>query len=221
MPSSPPSSATPTLAELLVGCRRQEPAAQWALYERFALPMLAVAQRYAPSVADAEDALQEAFIKIFQKLDDQREPDAFPGWVRRIVVSTAITAWHKRRLRRTDFDLDDIHHVAAPEASALDHLTVAEVKALIDQLPTGCRLVMLLATIEGYTHPEIAELLGIAEAASRMQLARARQRLTVLVEAANRERTPAPVPFPKKAPVLTPAPAPSAPFHPLTTLLFQ
>lgn len=230
MSAAPLPSADPTLAALLAGCRRHDTAAQGALYERFALPMLAVAQRYAPSRADAEDALQEAFIKVFQKLDDQRDPAAFPGWVRRIVVRTAITAWHRRRLRRTDFELEDALHVPTPDGDALDHLTLAEVKALIDKLPAGCRLVMLLATIEGYSHPEISELLGIAEAASRMQLARARQRLTVLVQAASHERRPAPAPPPgaaarPPAATLPPAAASSAPsptpFHPLTTLLFQ
>ena len=194
MPPATPPSAAPSLAELLVRCRQHEPAAQWALYERFYGPMLLVSQRYAPTLADAEDALQDAFIKVFQKLNDQREPGAFAGWVRRIVVSTAIDAWHKRRLRRTDFALDEVYHLAAPDASAIEQLAVAEVRALIDRLPDGCRLVMLLYTVEGYAHAEIAELLGIGESASKAQLTRARQRLTVLVKAANRERAPAPVP---------------------------
>ncbi len=218
MPASPSSSAAaPSLAELLAGCRRREPAAQWALYDRFVGPMMAVSQRYAPSVADAEDALQDAFVKVFQKLDEQREPGAFAGWVRRIVISTAIDAWHKRRLRRIDFDLDDAHHVPAPHASALDQLTVAEIKDLIDQLPAGCRVVMLLYTVEGYAHPEIAELLGISESGSKAHLTRARQRLSLLVQAANRERLPAPT----ASPATMPPAAPAAPFHPLTTLLFQ
>lgn len=216
MASFPASSAAPTLAELLLGCRRHEPAAQWALYQRFALPMLTVAQRYAPTRADAEDALQDAFVKIFQKLDEQRDPAAFAGWVRRIVISTAITAWHKRRVRRVDFDLDDAHHVPTPEASALDQLAVEEVLTIIDQLPSGSRLVLLLATIEGYSHQEIGELLGIAESASRMQLTRARQRLTELVARANRERNPAPASRQGAPPAVS-----IPPFHPLTTLLFQ
>ncbi len=224
MPAPPlPSAAAagaPSLAEVLAGCRRHEPAAQWALYERFVGPMLAVAQRYAPSLADAEDALQEAFIKVFEKLPEQREPAAFAGWVRRIVISTAIDAWHKRRLRRTDFELDDAHHIAAPEASALDQLAVAEIKALMDQLPPVARLVMLLYTVEGYTHPEIAALLTISESGSKAHLTRARQRLTLLVQAAHRERRPAPPAPPATAKPPAPA-APSVPFHPLTTLLFQ
>lgn len=225
MAASPSSAAAaPSLADLLAGCRRHEPAAQLALYERFARPMLLVAQRYAPSRPDAEDALQDAFIKIFQKLPEQREPGAFAGWVRRIVISTAIDAWHKRRLRRQDFDLEDVHHVAAADASAIEQLTVAEVKALMDRLPAGCRLVMLLYTVEGYAHAEIADLLGIAESASKMQLTRARQRLSQLVEAASRERRPALAsspPTPSFPAPTTRADSPTTPFHPLTTLLLQ
>lgn len=218
VPASSSAAAATSLTDLLAGCRRHEPAAQWALYDRFVGPMMHVAQRYAPSQADAEDALQDAFIKVFQKLPDQRDPAAFPGWVRRIVVSTAIDAWHKRRLRRADFDLDDVQHLAAPHASALDQLAVAEIKHLIDKLPAGCRLVMLLYTVEGYSHPEIATLLGISESGSKAHLTRARQRLTHLVAAAHRELRPAP---PAHLPTVVAPEVPAAPFHPLTTLLFQ
>ena len=211
-----PASASSGLAELLAGCRRQEPAAQWALYDRFVGPMLVVAQRYAPSLADAEDALQEAFIKIFQKLPEQREPAAFPGWVRRIVISTAIDAWHKRRRHLPEFDLSEVQHLPALEASALDQLTVAEVKVLIDQLPPVCRMVMLLYTVEGYQHPEIAQLLTISESGSKAHLTRARQRLSALVEAASRERRPA-----SKPPPVVPTSAAAPPLHPLSILLFQ
>ncbi len=198
---------------MLARCRRQEPAAQWALYQQFAMPMLAVAQRYAPSAADAEDVLQDAFIRIFERLPEQREPATFPGWVQRIVVRTAINAWHKRRLRRDDLDLDEVHHVAAPDASAIQQLTVAEVKVLIDQLPPVARLVLLLYTVDGYAHAEIAELLHISESGSKAHLSRARQRLAALVHAAGLERVAAPPPADR-------SPSPT-PFHPLTTLLLQ
>ncbi len=214
------------LPDLLVRCRRFEPAAQWALYNRFAGPMLTVVTRYAPTLADAEDILQDAFIKVFQKLHEQREDGAFAGWVRRIVVSTAIDAWHHRRVRRTGFDLDEAHQLPAPDASAIERLTLEEVKALIDRLPDGCRLVLLLYTVEGYSHAEIAALLGIGESGSKAQLTRARQRLTALARADSRERSPAPpTPAPSAPPntVRRPDlhPASEAPFNPLTVLLFQ
>ncbi|MBC7447607.1 MAG: sigma-70 family RNA polymerase sigma factor, partial [Hymenobacteraceae bacterium] len=192
MSARPPSSAAPaaTLAELLARCRRYEPAAQRTLYDRFAGPMLALARQYAPTTADAEDALQEAFIKVFQRLPDQLVEGAFAGWVRQIVVRTALDAWQRRRARLPTFELDAAHHLPAPDASAVEQLTLAEVRALIERLPDGCRLVLLPYTVEGYSHAEIAAALSIGESASSAQLARARQRLAVLVAAATREKRP-------------------------------
>lgn len=186
--------------------------------------MLGLALRYAPTPADAEDAVQDAFVQVFGRLDEQLVPGAFAGWVRRIVIRTALNAGRRHRVRRVDFDLDDARHVPTPEASAIEKLTFDEVQLLIDRLPDGCRLVLLLFTIEGYAHAEIAETLGITETNSKVLLTRARQRLTGLVQAAGRERTaprPAPTPTaPTTLPGSAPA-APTAPFHPLTTLLFQ
>lgn len=217
-----PASATDNgLADLLVRCRRHEPAAQRALYERFAGPMLALARQYAPSVADAEDALQDAFLKVFQRLPEQQVAGAFAGWVRRIVVNTALDLWDKRRVRRPAFALDDLHHVPTPDASAIDQLALAEVRALIDRLPDGCRLVLLLYTVEGYTHAEIGQQLGIGESASKAQLTRARQRLAALVNAHARERGPAPGLPPAGVPSATDSPSRPTPFHPITALLFQ
>lgn len=187
--------------------------------------MLALARQYAPSAADAEDAVQDAFVVIFQRLSEQRVEGAFAGWARQIVVRRALNGWQRQRNRHVDMGLDDIPHVPTPEASAEEQLTVAEVRALIGQLPEGCRLVLLLYTVEGYSHAEIGEQLGIGESASSAQLSRARQRLTALVAAASRERRPAP---PPGAPAGRAAPVPDAPpdlrpsvFHPLSTLLFQ
>ena len=213
------------LAELLARCRQLEPAAQRALYERFAGPMLALARQYAPTPADAEDALQEAFIKVFQRLPEQRVDGAFAGWVRQIVVRTALDAWQSRQTRRPTFDLDAAQHVPTSDASAVEQLTLDEVRGLIGRLPEGCRLVLLLYTVEGYSHTEIGAALGIGASASSAQLTRARQRLGALVAAATREARPAPPgAVPTSAPAGTSAPpAADRPvsFQPLTTLLFQ
>ena len=222
MSASPLPSADVALADLLTRCRRREPAAQQTLYERFAGPMFLLALRYAPTTADAEDALQDAFLKVFQLLDDQVVPGAFAGWVRRIVIRTALNAGRSRRVRRVEFELDDAHHVPTPDASVIEQLTFSEVQALIDRLPEGCRLVLLLYTIEGYSHAEIAVLLGVGESASKAQLTRARQRLTLLVQQASRERAAHP-PAPAGQPTArADASASLSPhFHPITALQFQ
>jgi RNA polymerase sigma-70 factor (ECF subfamily) len=187
--------------------------------------MLALARQYAPSGADAEDAVQEAFVVIFQRLSEQRVEGAFAGWARQIVVRKALNGWQRQRSRRVDLGLDDIPHVPTPEASAEVQLTVAEVRALIGQLPEGCRLVLLLYSVEGYSHAEIGQQLGIGESASSAQLSRARQRLAALVAAASRERRPAPPPEMAASRAHSPAEPAAAdrpmPFHPITTLLFQ
>ncbi len=191
----------PDLALLLARCHRREPAAQRALYARYAPTMLAVARRYAASLPEAEDVLQDAFVKVFTYLDNFRGDGSLEGWIRRIVVSTAIDAWHRHRaLRQLTDRLDDTHHhLPAPESDALARLSADEVLALIELLPDGCRLVLLLYTVDGYAHAEIGELLGITESTSKAQLSKARRRLVALLHDQEKERiafTPASPVFP-------------------------
>lgn len=165
---------------LLAACRRREPAAQRALYARYAGRMLGVARRYVHSVAEAEDILQDAFVKMFARLGEFRAEGAFEGWLRRIVVTTALNHWQSGQHRRQQMLLEDVPEPFAPDADAFDRLTVAEVLALMEQLPDGCRLVLNLYAVDGYTHGEIAELLGIQESTSKAQLSKARKQLTLL-----------------------------------------
>lgn len=168
------------LSELLRRCGRREPAAQRALYARYAGRMLGVARRYTSSVAEAEDVLQDAFVKMFARLGDFRAEGSFEGWLRRIVVTTALNHWQSGQHRRQQALLDDVPEPCAPDADAFDRLAVAEVLALMEQLPDGCRLVLNLYAVDGYTHGEIAELLGIQESTSKAQLSKARKQLTLL-----------------------------------------
>ncbi|TGE21752.1 RNA polymerase sigma factor [Hymenobacter aquaticus] len=170
----------PDLPLLLARCHRGEPAAQRALYTLYASKMLGVARRYARSVPEAEDILQDAFVKVFTRLAEFRGEGSFEGWVRRIVVTTAINHWQSGRLQRQKVLLEDVEEPSAPEADALDRLTVTEVLALIDRLPDGCRLVLLLYAVDGYSHAEISELLGIQESTSKAQLSKARKHLLLL-----------------------------------------
>ncbi|MCR5890009.1 sigma-70 family RNA polymerase sigma factor [Hymenobacter sp. J193] len=168
------------LEDLLLRCRRREPAAQRALYARYAGQMLGVARRYTRTVPEAEDILQDAFVKVFTYLDDFRAQGSLEGWIRRIVVTTAITYWQSGKMRRQQVVLDEVVEPIAPDADVLDRLTVAEVLKLVEQLPDGCRLVLMLYAVDGYTHGEISELLGIQESTSKAQLSRARKQLNVL-----------------------------------------
>ena len=142
--------------------------------------MLGVARRYAQSVPEAEDILQDAFVKAFTRLPEFRAEGSFEGWLRRIVVTTALNHWQSGQQRRQLLPLDDAPEPFAQEADALDRLGVAEVLALMQRLPDGCRLVLNLYAVDGYSHGEIAELLGIQESTSKAQLSKARKQLHLL-----------------------------------------
>ncbi|WP_201977708.1 RNA polymerase sigma factor [Hymenobacter rubidus] len=168
------------LDELLAACRRYEPAAQRKLYARYAALMLGVARRYTRSLDEAEDILQDAFIKVFTRLNEFRGEGSFEGWMRRTVVNTALNHWQSGQHRRQQLLLDDVPEPFAPDADAFDRLGVAEVLALMERLPEGCRMVLNLYAIDGYTHGEIAEMLGIQESTSKAQLSKARKQLHLL-----------------------------------------
>ena len=168
------------LPDLLHRCRLREPAAQRALYGRYAARMLGVARRYTTSVAEAEDILQDAFVKVFTYLGEFRADGSLEGWIRRIVVTTALNHWQSGKNRRQHSPLDELPDPPDIAADALEQLSVAEVLKLMEQLPDGCRLVLTLYAIDGYTHGEIAELLHIQESTSKAQLSKARKQLVAL-----------------------------------------
>ena len=165
---------------LLTACRRGEAAAQQRLYQRLAYGLMGVCLRYCPNRAEAEDALQNTFVKIFTRLDQYRGQGPFEAWARRIAVTTSLHALERHRLRHpvahADFDALTAD-VPAAEPSALDQLAAADLLALLATLPPGYRTVLNLYAVEGYSHQEIGELLGIAEGTSKSQLARARRLL--------------------------------------------
>lgn len=143
---------------------------------------MGVCLRYCPSRAEAEDALQNTFVKIFTRLDQYRGEGPFEAWARRIAVHTALHAVERHRLReRNGFGSesweDDAAHLPSPEPSALDALAAEDLLRHLAALPLGYRTVLNLYAVEGYAHAEIAQLLGISEGTSKSQLARGRQLL--------------------------------------------
>ncbi|WP_046243376.1 RNA polymerase sigma factor [Hymenobacter terrenus] len=180
-------SATPDLDILLARCLRREPAAQRALYLRYAGRMLGIARRYAYTVPEAEDILQDAFVKVFTHLGEYRAGGSLEGWIRRIVVTTAISHWRNGRLRHANEapPLEEVPRSIVIDAVALEGLKVTEVLKLIERLPHGCRVVLLLYAVDGYSHGEISELLGIQESTSKAQLSKARKQLALLYKRQN------------------------------------
>lgn len=159
-----------------------EPKAQEMLYKQFSGKMLGVCLRYAADKMEAEDMLQNGFIKVFQKLGDYREQGSFEGWVRRIVIHSAIEYYrkHHKMLQVVEMDESAEEVMVNPAASA--NLNAQDLMALIQQLSPGYRMVFNLYAIEGYSHKEIAEMAGITEGASKSQLSRARGILKEQIE---------------------------------------
>ncbi len=164
--------------ELIRGCIREDAACQREVFNRFAGRMLGVCNRYARNSADAEDILQDAFIKIFEKIHQFKFEGSFEGWIRRIMVNTALKKYSLRRYEKevSGYEIRD-RDESMEEPSAYAHLTQKELLGIINELPDGYRMVFNLYVIEGYQHDEIAEMLNIQAGTSRSQLVKARNML--------------------------------------------
>ncbi len=142
--------------------------------------MLGICLRYARNRMDAEDVLQTAFVKVFRFIDTFKG-GSFEGWLKRIFVRESINHYHSRRRKPIDFLEDDNFIITGYQGDtfcdALSVMSADEILKELDHLPEGSRLVFNLFAIEGYNHPEIADLLGISEGTSKSQYARARQLL--------------------------------------------
>lgn len=164
------------LIELIDACKRGEPSAQRQVYARFSSMMFAVAIRYTKSRPAAEDVVQEAWIKVFRHVTSFSENKSFEGWLRRIVVNTAITHYRRNVKHDHHVDIDEVY--ATPrDLEAFEDLefTKEELEHAIAQLPPGYGMVFKLYVIEGFKHKEIAEQLGIDLNTSKSQLSRARR----------------------------------------------
>jgi len=162
---------------ILLGCLKNEAAAQRELYNRYSPKMLAVCFRFAHNREDAEDMLQEGFIKVFSQMHTFQNKGAFEGWIRRIVVHTCIN--HLKKNKRFSENIDILHagSVQIREESVPSIVQAKQIVDCIRILPLGYRTVLNLYAIEGYSHKEIASMLDIEESTSRSQYTRAKQML--------------------------------------------
>ena len=142
---------------------------------------MTVCRRYACDQAEAEDMLQESFIKVFTNIGQFRFQGSLEGWIRRIVVHTALRTVQKKKIRFTEID-EDLDIAQSVNTDGLEGLSVEELLKLIGNLPDGYRLVFNLYVLEGYDHNEIAGMLEISATTSRSQLSKARKLLQTQVE---------------------------------------
>ena len=162
-----------TIDDLLEGCKKSHPKMQQLLYEMLAPRMFGICMRYAKDRYEAEDILQAGFVKVFQKISDFRGDGSFEGWIKRIMVNTAIELYRKNQRMLTIVTIDEVYNEAHPTLN-INNLEAKDLLNLIQNLPLAYRVVFNMYAIEGYTHKEIAEQLNISESASKTQLSRAR-----------------------------------------------
>ncbi len=174
--------------KIIKACKKGKKGAFTKLYNMYAKKMLGVCMRYGKSLEEAEDILQEGFIKVFQKIDTYAFQGSFDGWIRRVMVNTAINHYnaHKKYYEnelyasdssdegdKTDYEEDDYNEVKIPPEVLM---------SMIQQLPEGYKMVFNLYVFEGMTHAEIATTLDISESTSKTQLFKARNKLKKLIE---------------------------------------
>lgn len=162
---------------ILQGCLHNQPVAQRELYNRFSPKMLAVCYRFAHNREDAEDMLQESFIKVFSQIHTFQNKGAFEGWIRRIIVHTCINHLKKNKRFNESVDIINASAIQVREESIPSIVQAKQIVECIRLLPIGYRTVLNLYAIEGYSHKEIADMLDIEESTSRSQYTRAKQML--------------------------------------------
>jgi RNA polymerase sigma factor (sigma-70 family) len=172
--------------ELIEGCANGNRAAQKALYERYCRKMMVTCQRYAKSTQEAEDILQEGFVKVFANIKTFRGEAQIGTWITRIMINTALNAQRQKLYLLPMVDVSEVT-IKENEEISLSSFHLAELIAIVQSLPDGCRIVFNLFAIEGYNHREIGEMVGISEGTSKSQYNRAKSLLRGKLEAGKKE----------------------------------
>jgi len=162
---------------LIKNCLKGKSSAQKQLYEEFAPAMLGVCYRYTKSLHDAEDILQEGFVRVFKFLHQYNREGELGAWIRKIMVNTALNYLKKSQKYQHELLFDKSEMVAISTETPLIILNAKELAELIRQLPTGYQVIFNLYAVEGFSHAEIGQMLGISENTSRSQYMRARHLL--------------------------------------------
>ncbi len=163
-------------------CVKGNARAQRELFDKFAGKMLSVCLRYAKNTEQAEDVLQDGFVKVFMKLSDFKKEGSLEGWIRRIMVNTALDQIRKEVKFKGDLDIEDVGYKLENNAFIEEEMMAEDLMKLVRAMPDGYRVVFNMFAIEGYSHAEIAETLGVTENTSKSQYSRARAYLRERLE---------------------------------------
>lgn len=164
-------------ASLIEGCRSGDRLSQKALYDALSRKMFAVCLRYMGDCEAAEDVLQDGFVTLFSKLDSFSGAGSFEGWARKIFVNTALMSLRRKDVLRNTEEVDAAFGISSESPTPVQQIGYRELMKLVSELPPGFRTVFNMYVIEGYSHKEISEALGVTEVTSRSQLQRARMLL--------------------------------------------
>jgi RNA polymerase sigma factor (sigma-70 family) len=167
--------------DLIEGCKKGNHSAFETLYTKYAKKMMAIALRYCNTTFEAEDLVQETFIKVFEKISTFDNKGSFEGWVKRVLVNNSINHFHKTSKERTFEDVSEIELPDDSVGNIYSKISNEELLEVLKTLPYGYRTVFNLYVIEGYNHKEIGEICTISEGTSKSQLAKAKAMLKGLV----------------------------------------
>ena len=155
-------------------CIKGNPKAQKALFDKFAPKMFSLCLRYMKKSDEAEDVLQDSFVKIFQKLSDFKNEGVLEGWIRRIVVNSCLDQIRKNTKFLNNIQAEEVEYKLDQNGFIAEKMRAEDLKNLNQKMPNGYRLIFNMFAIEGYSHQEIASQLGITESTSKSQYLRAR-----------------------------------------------
>jgi RNA polymerase sigma factor (sigma-70 family) len=167
---------------LVAECAKGNSKAQKVLFDKFAPKMLSVCLRYIKNVDEAEDILQDGFVKVFQNIVDFKLEGSLEGWIRRIIVNSSLDQLRRNKKFQFDSSMDDVGYKISMVDHQFDKMQVDELQRMIQELPDGYRVVFNMYAIEGYSHKEIATNLGVTENTSKSQYSRARAHLRSQIE---------------------------------------
>ena len=167
--------------QIVQGCIRKDPLAQKFLYEKFSRKMMGVSLRYSDSREEAEDVLQNGFVSVFQNIESFKGTGSLEGWIRKIIVNTALTNLRKNKKLKQNIELESVEFMLPSTNHLNDSFAAKDLLRIIQTLPTGFKTVFNLYAIEGYSHKEIGDLLGISEGTSKSQYSRAKAHLQKLI----------------------------------------
>ena len=167
--------------QIVKGCIEKNPIAQKHLYEKFVRKMMGVCLRYCDSSEEAEDVVQNGFISVFENIESYKGTGSLEGWIRKILVNTALTNIRKNKKFKQNIELDSVEFMLPSSSHLNDSFAAQDLLKIIQTLPVGFKTVFNLYAIEGYSHKEIGEMLNISEGTSKSQYSRAKAHLQKII----------------------------------------